>query len=320
MTAATHSRREIWDGCLVNDEIELLTERLRYLSPVVDRFVVVEANRTFAGQPKPLHVEEALRGHLAPFAGQIVHVVADLPAATKSPWEREIAQRDALYGALLRHPPRDAIVTVCDVDEVPFAGALLEASAGYDGARMLVMQHAVLFANWRLAAPWRRAFLATPVDVKAGAERLAEPGGSLPDVTPGGWHLSFLGGPEMIRSKLASYSHQEFNTDRMTRESFLLECFAVGLIPTTRQLLTPQEPGDAGDLVAGLQANRPDYIGPALLPSRRRRKAFRAWATVRSRRWVPDRLVAWLDVRPRLSYALGHLFMLPVELLQPARD
>lgn len=305
---------------MVNDEIDLLVERLHYLSPVVHRFVVVEANTTFAGSEKPLHVKEALGHELAPYADQIVHVVADLPALAESPWQREIAQRDVLYDTLREQAPTDAIVTVCDVDEIPAAGALRQAAGAYDGPRTLAMHHAVLFANWHLNGLWRRAFLATPQDVKAAAERLAEPGGALPDALPGGWHLSFLGGRDMIRSKLGAYSHQEFNTDRMTRESFLRECFVVGMIPTTRQLVTPEAPVDAGDLVVGLASTRPDYIGPADLPHSRRRRAFRAWATLRTRRWVPEPLVAWVDARPRLGYWIGYLWMVPVELLQPVND
>ena len=31
-------------------------------------------------------------------------------------------------------------------------------------------------------------------------------------IRKGGWHFSFQGGPELIKSKLDSYGHQELNT------------------------------------------------------------------------------------------------------------
>ena len=34
-------------------------------------------------------------------------------------------------------------------------------------------------------------------------------------VDNGGWHLSFVGGPDRIRYKLSSYGHQEFNNDNI---------------------------------------------------------------------------------------------------------
>ena len=42
------------DVTLLNDELDLLEFRFRYLSDFVDGFVVFEAEETFAGQSKPL--------------------------------------------------------------------------------------------------------------------------------------------------------------------------------------------------------------------------------------------------------------------------
>jgi len=48
---------KIIDAFLFFQELDLLEIRLSYLSPYVDRFVIVEACQTFSGNPKPFVFE-----------------------------------------------------------------------------------------------------------------------------------------------------------------------------------------------------------------------------------------------------------------------
>jgi hypothetical protein len=211
-----------------------------------------------------------------------------------------------LHDELRSHAPAGAVVTVCDVDEIPSRDVLTRAARDYAGPRMMVMDHAILHANWLMAQLWRRAYFAAVEDLDAVIATLSG-GGSIEDGPGGGSHLSFLGGPDMIRSKLAAYSHQEFNTDRVVRQSYLDGCFRYGVAPITRELLRPMAPAAGSDLLAQLLVRRPAFVGPHVLPRPGRRRAFAAWALLRSRRFLPEATVRAVDDRPHVVQLVGVL-------------
>ena len=66
----------IWDCFTFFNELDILELRLRELAPVVDRFVIAEATKTFANEAKPVHFAEN-RARFAEFLPKIVHVVKD---------------------------------------------------------------------------------------------------------------------------------------------------------------------------------------------------------------------------------------------------
>ncbi len=108
----------IYDCFLFFNEIQLLRLRLAELSPVVERFVLVEATRSFTGHPKPLHFENnrhLFEEHLE----KICHIVVDdLPAKYESAWDMEAHQRNAILRGLTEANPDD-IIAISDVDEIP---------------------------------------------------------------------------------------------------------------------------------------------------------------------------------------------------------
>ena len=91
--------RRVWDAFPFFNEFRVLKLRLHTLAPVVHRFVLAEATRTFSNAPKPLHFGERVRAdaELAGFAPQIEHVIVDdMPTASDWPFDRELHQRNAL--------------------------------------------------------------------------------------------------------------------------------------------------------------------------------------------------------------------------------
>ena len=70
----------IYDCFIFFNELELLELRLNELAGVVDKFVLVEATRTFTNEPKPLFFQEN-RARFREFDSRIIHVVvADSPS------------------------------------------------------------------------------------------------------------------------------------------------------------------------------------------------------------------------------------------------
>ncbi|WP_296800662.1 hypothetical protein [Variovorax sp.] len=71
--------RKVYDCFTYNGEADILAARLHELDEVVDCFVVVEADRSFTGVPKPLRFDAA-DPRIAAFLPRIRHVaVHDMP-------------------------------------------------------------------------------------------------------------------------------------------------------------------------------------------------------------------------------------------------
>ena len=48
---------KVYDGFIFYNELDLLRVRLVEHAPFVDRFIIVEGDRTFAGKPKPYYFD-----------------------------------------------------------------------------------------------------------------------------------------------------------------------------------------------------------------------------------------------------------------------
>ncbi len=116
---------EVWDAVLFSSELDLLEIRLHELAPVVSKFFIVEADRTFTGIPKNLTFE-AHADRFAPFADKIVHSVFNARTLKpgESPFINEGAQRGHMDALLRQHvdsAKAAPLVIFSDVDEIPYA-------------------------------------------------------------------------------------------------------------------------------------------------------------------------------------------------------
>lgn len=213
----------IWDCFTFLNELDVLEIRLNELEPVVDRFVLVEATRTFSGDPKPLVFAEH-QERFARFLPKLTHVVVgDLPVHATT-WAREAFQRDAILRGLEGAEPDD-VVLIGDVDEIPRAAAVRQLVETAEEALVLYMPLFYVKLNLKnvagaahdpLTVAIRRSLLTTAQEIRR--ERFA-----LPGVANAGWHFSFLGDETSVRRKIEAYSHQELNRPEFTEESNVRE-------------------------------------------------------------------------------------------------
>lgn len=221
----------VYDAFTYFNELDVLEIRLHELAEVVDRFVLVEAARTFSGQPKPLFFDEVRRSpHLAPFLPRITRIVVDdLPGPDASPWQREAFQRNAILRGLGDAEPDD-VVLIGDVDEIPRAAALRHFLDVRGEAACFWMPLYYYRLNCRnvagaahdpLTVAIRRRFLRTPQETRL--ERF-----HLPGIADAGWHFSYLGNEQAIRRKIEAFSHQEFNTPEFTADGVIERRVAAG--------------------------------------------------------------------------------------------
>ena len=122
---ARASPRRVFDAVLFNNELDILEIRYRELLPYVHKLVILEANATFTGIPKPLSFAE----NLERFAFARSKIVYDrLPIATPRPGSRrreepfdvEARHRRALNALLRRSGVAGGdVVIMAYADEIP---------------------------------------------------------------------------------------------------------------------------------------------------------------------------------------------------------
>ena len=223
----------LYDCFTFYNELTLLRLRLETLGAHVDRFVLVEATKTFSGKPKPL-VFERNRHLFTPWLDKIEHVVVDDMPDAGDAWAREAYQRNAMARGLpsARH---EDIIMVSDVDEIPAPDALRSISPVKPtlfGMRMfyyffnLELIHTKAYMNRAKAAAFTaNAWVGTkalPFHLFTSAQALrmtkarTYPWYRIDRKNPlilenAGWHFSYLAPVSGIMEKIASFSHQELN-------------------------------------------------------------------------------------------------------------
>jgi beta-1,4-mannosyl-glycoprotein beta-1,4-N-acetylglucosaminyltransferase len=219
----------LYDCFTLFNELDLLEVRLNVLADVVDTFVIVEADRTFQGAPKPLHFA-GNADRFAKFAQKIVYVPVSLNARDNA-WELERAQRNALLLGLRGCRPGDS-VAISDVDEIPNPAALRAAGVRAEPA-VCRQRLYYYYVNLRLRQRWYGAllmalrygrrldgdWLGTAVvrfqDLLAlgGPQAVRDRRQHFGMIEDAGWHWSYLGGIDALIEKVKSFSHTEANTD-----------------------------------------------------------------------------------------------------------
>lgn len=227
--------RRLYDCFQFHNELDLLEVRLAELYAVVDRFVLVEATFTHAGDPKPLHYAEN-RGRFAAYADKIIHVVVDDDPGGFA-WRREAHQRDAIIRGLDGCDPTDMIV-ISDADEILRPWVMERLRREPDDGRFLFAPHLdifLYFLDLKSPDPWV-SVAAAPWELirRIGANRARYlpklgHGRVIPDA---GWHFTWMGGIERFRAKLEAFAHREmiaaFERDPAANQERLGRFYATG--------------------------------------------------------------------------------------------
>ena len=203
----------IYDCFVFFNELDILELRFNELDKVVDKFVLVEATKTFSNKDKPLYFQEN-RSRYTPFLHKIIHVVIDHYPPFINAWTYETFQRNGIKKGLISCEDSDLIL-ISDADEIPRAEALLplvnltkivcldQLMFYYHLNRFCV---SAPFWTGTKVLPYRLLNSHTPDEIRSLKTEV---------IPNGGWHFSFMGGIENIILKTESYSHQEFNTDTL---------------------------------------------------------------------------------------------------------
>lgn len=230
---------KIYDCFTFFNEIDILKIRIEELKDVVDKFVLVEANKTHSGKEKNLYFQE-LKNEFDVYKDQIVaYTVEDIPQIDYTlPIEHqrlpsEIHQRNCIYKALQQLESNlecddNDIILISDVDEIPRKDKIGEAiklilENGHD--YVVFVQDLYYFNFNSLVSNWWCGTVACKYkqlkQFTAHQIRLSDLPGTrcayinstrqfiYPYLLKGGWHFSYFGGSESVRYKIQNFSHGE---------------------------------------------------------------------------------------------------------------
>lgn len=219
----------IYDCFAFFNELDLLEIRLNELDSVVDKFVLVEATRTFQKQPKPLYYEEN-KERFKNFKDKIIHIVVDdypnffsrfrVPTAM----DYDNHQKNQITRGLKNIKPDDIII-YSDLDEIPRAEKIIQYK---DQPGIKVFQQILCSyfincisthgpvnpceLNTKGIHYWRGSVMANFSEFKNTKlfRKLRDiQSDSTIQIEDGGWHFSYLGDSEKILQKLNSWTHSK---------------------------------------------------------------------------------------------------------------
>ena len=214
----------IYDVFTYNGEKDILKLHLGVLGDYVDRFIIIEANKTFTGEEKPFYFFRDER-FFKPWWDKIDYFSMtewDDPKiwemAIKSPntqgadhWKREFYIKESIQKAMKAYGIQDDdTVFIGDVDEIVDPRALYESDTPFKALLRVYSYHLNNRSN--------EAFWGTLVgqykDIKDKCLNELRSDKSLySEGDPLGWHFTSVGGLDEMRRKLNnSYTNETYNT------------------------------------------------------------------------------------------------------------
>jgi hypothetical protein len=210
---------KVIDSFIFYNELKMLLFRLTEHNDFVDYFVLVEATKTFSGNPKRLYYQE--NKHLfEKFNHKIVHIIVDdMPDGEfdKIAWAREYHQRNSIDRGIQKITPDDTdVILISDVDEIfnyQYIQAVKTLSSSFGFQFNLVtyyytLQHRCneIFTSPRvLSYSLYKSLNSNPQIIRTLY--------IFQSIDNAGWHFSYFGDVHFIRNKLANFAHQELNNE-----------------------------------------------------------------------------------------------------------
>lgn len=184
-------------------ELDLLELRLSILDPYVDKFILVESEQTFSGNPKPL-IYQQNKEKFAKWNDKIIHIVAP-NIELQDPnnlFERHYLAYELIERELMKFSPED-IAFCSDLDEIWNPEILKKID---DFPHSLYQYAYSYWLNQRCSEQWTGTLMTKVKNIFEGFNKLNRTTKPFP-LRDGGWHFANMGGAEMIIQKLLSYDH-----------------------------------------------------------------------------------------------------------------
>lgn len=196
----------IVDTFLFYNELDILEKRLKLLDNIVDKFVIVESEETFVGNPKPLFFSEN-KERFAQWKHKIIHVVVPKLKGVKEDdkFYIEKHQRHQILKGL-ESIPDWAIVMISDVDEIPDPDVVIKATKPDVALHMFMFEYS--FDYMFTGEYWIGTVITTAQRMKKfGPNYFRFHRWKFPIIEQAGWHCSSFGDYKHVFNKIQNYAH-----------------------------------------------------------------------------------------------------------------
>lgn len=205
----------IFDTFTFFNELDLLELRFKILDKYVDKFILVESNQTFSGQPKPLYYFESFyeevdgktvfkeNSRFAKWDHKVIHIVVGNTEVTDGNlFKRHYLCYEAIEEELMKYDPDD-IAFCSDLDEI---WNPLRINDIDDKPHSLIQHNYSYYLNYLSNEVWTGSLMTKVKNIYLGFNKQNRTTKPFP-LQDGGWHFSNQGGVEQIIKKLEAYDH-----------------------------------------------------------------------------------------------------------------
>lgn len=237
---------KIYDCFNFFNELDILELRLNILNDSVDYFVIVESSVKHSGEIKPFYFEEN-KERYSKFLDKIIHFkVYDTPErfdnlesgsdetlnqiynfANNQPhfrfckhnqpdYGRDFFQKECVRRPLVNCKDEDVII-ISDLDEIPNPDILTNIkSLDFNNIYRFNQNMYCYYLNVLKEHNWFGSRILSYQKLKNLSVNEIRGDNSLSlAINNGGWHFSFMGGEEMVKNKIKSYSARDLGSDRV---------------------------------------------------------------------------------------------------------
>ncbi len=195
----------VYDCCMFLNELDMLEARFNILDPVVDYFVVCEANETHSGKKRPFCLPSNM-DRFKPFFNKLIYVpVYGLSAPGRGSWDRERYQRSRIAEGLKLALPSDFVI-VGDCDEIVHPDAVQQFKQSGQDAAIFEMNMYYYNLTTRVDMGWGIGIMRHGMELDPNRIRTGQ-GRTLAHIPHGGWHFSYFGGAQAIVEKVDAFMH-----------------------------------------------------------------------------------------------------------------
>lgn len=213
------------------NEFDMLSFRLEELNDYVDYFILVEANKTFAGNDKEFYFETN-KNKYTKFLDKIIHIkINDMPTDIDA-WGRESFQRNCINRGIEKlNLDNDDVIIISDLDEIPNRLILKD------------IKQSILIINkiYKLSLMDLYYYnLTCKTDNKSSTSTLLtykkfkENNCSAQNISRKydeeklqnyhhGWHFSYFFDSSKIINKIQNFAHQEYNNSLYTDKDIITD-------------------------------------------------------------------------------------------------
>lgn len=208
--------RKIFDCFKFFNELELLELRLSELYDTVDYFVLVESTKTHTGKEKKLFFDEN-KVLFQKYLDKIIHVIVkDLPDYNPNDiWIAENFQRDCIMRGLIGKAKHGDKILISDIDEIPNT-EVIKSNIDNNNWVVFVQDLYYYYVNCKQNCIWNGTIMAnfgtftSPQQLRNHSRFNGQ--GAVPN---GGWHYSFMGGPDRIKFKVENIAESSLIIDKI---------------------------------------------------------------------------------------------------------